>query len=179
MSLKQKYQKQIIPEMKKRLGYKNSQAVPKIKKITVNVGINRNITEKDHKYIEIVAGTISEITGQKPVLNMAKKSIAGFKIRASTTVGASVILRSAKMYDFFEKLINIALPRIRDFRGIPLKSVDKNGNLSIGFREQTVFPEINPEKMERIHGLQVVITTTAKSREAGIELFKLFGIPFR
>ncbi len=179
MNFKHKYLKEVVPEMKKCFGYKNNQAVPKIQKITVNIGINRDMAEKDHRYVEIVAKTISGITGQRPILNIAKKSIAGFKIRDSSTVGASVVLRSARMYDFLEKLINIALPRIRDFRGIALKSVDERGNLSIGFKEQTVFPEINPEKMEKVHGLQVVISTTAKNKEEGTELFKLFGIPFR
>lgn len=179
MDLKQKYLKEIIPAMKSSFGYKNNYAVPQIKKITLNVGLSRNITEKDSKYIDVVLETISEITGQQPVKNYAKKSIAGFKIRTSNIVGVSTILRSAKMYDFLEKLINIALPRIRDFRGISAQSVDKNGNLSIGFKEQIVFPEINPEKIQRVHGLQVVITTNAKNQEQGLELFKLFGFPFK
>lgn len=179
MKLRQKYLKQIVPELMTQLGYKNRFAVPKINKITVNVGLNRNITEKNPKYTELVAQTIEQITGQRPVKNMAKKSIAGFKIRTSTIVGISTTLRSSKMYDFLEKLINIALPRVRDFRGIRQKSIDKNGNLSIGFKEQMVFPEIDPENMGRIHGLQVVITTTAKTQEEGLQLFKLFGFPFR
>jgi len=179
MDLYKKYKKQIIPAMKERFKYTNDLAVPKIEKIVVNIGLNRGITEKDPKYIEMAAKTISEITGQRPIENLAKKSIAGFKIRTSNTVGLSTILRSAKMYDFLEKLINITLPRVRDFRGISLKSIDQKGNLSIGFKEQIVFPEMDPEKIQRIHGLQVVITTTAKNREEGIELFKLFGIPLR
>lgn len=179
MTLKQKYQKQIIPAMQKTFGYKNKFAVPRIEKITINVGLSRARTEKNPKYIEMVTQTISQIAGQKPVKNFAKKSIAGFKIRTSTIVGLSTVLRSVKMYDFLEKLINIALPRVRDFRGLVLKSVDKNGNLSIGIKEQIVFPEINPENIQTIHGLQVVITTTAKGYEEGLELLKLFGFPFR
>lgn len=179
MDLKQKYLKKIIPEMKTIFGYKNNHAVPKIKKITVNIGLNRARAEKDAKYIETVNETILEITGQQPVKNFAKKSIAGFKIRDTHIVGLSTVLRGNKMYDFLGKLINITLPRTRDFRGIPLKSVDREGNLSIGIKEQVVFPEIDPEKIERTHGLEVVITTNAKNQEKGLQLFKLFGFPFR
>ncbi len=165
--------------MRERFGYTNDLAIPKIEKITVNTGLSRSLTEKNPKYVEIAAKTISRITGQQPIKNSAKKSIAGFKIREGAIIGVSTILRGSNMYDFMEKLINITLPRVRDFRGLLEKSVDKQGNLSIGFREQIVFPEIIPENVEKTHGLQVVITTTAKSREEGLELFKLFGLPFR
>lgn len=179
MTLREKYKKEIVPKMQEKFGYKNKHAVPKIEKVMVNVGINRSIAEKNPKYADLVVQTIQSITGQKPVANLARKSIAGFKIRTSTIVGASTVLRSLKMYDFLEKLINVALPRIRDFRGLSKKSIDSNGNLSIGIKEQAVFPEINPENIEKVHGLQVVITTTAKTQEEGLELFKLFGFPFR
>ncbi|MDA2935649.1 50S ribosomal protein L5 [Patescibacteria group bacterium AH-259-L05] len=179
MSLRQTYQKEIIPAMQKKFGYTNALAVPKIEKVTVNVGINRSMSEKNPKYIDLVIQTIQNITGQKPVTKRARKSIAGFKIRNTTVVGVNTVLRASKMYDFLEKLINVTLPRIRDFRGLLRKSVDANGNLSIGFKEQIMFPEINPENVVRTHGLQVVITTTAKTREEAIELFKLFGVPFR
>jgi len=176
-SLKKKYIKEIIPAMKEKFGYQNILAIPKITKITVNVGINRAKSEKNSQYVEIVERTISEITGQRPVKNLAKKSIAGFKIREGFVVGISTVLHSHKMYDFLTKLINVSLPRIRDFRGIPEKSIDQRGNLSIGIKEQIVFPEISPEKAERLHSLQIVITTDAPNHEQGVELFKLMGFP--
>lgn len=178
MDLKKKYSKEVIPGMIKRFNYKNKLAVPKIEKITINAGLGRAVTEKNPKYVEIVEETISKITGQRPVKNPAKKSIAGFKIRAGMTVGLQTTLRGERMYNFMGKLINIALPRIRDFRGLNEKSVDQQGNLSIGFKEQIVFPEIAPENVERTHGLQAVITTTAKNHKEGLELFKLFGFLF-
>jgi len=180
MSLfKEKYIKEIIPAMKEKFGYKNILAIPKVTKVTVNVGINRAKSEKDSKYIGIVEDTITQITGQRPVKNLAKKSIAGFKIREGIVVGVSTVLHSHKMYDFLTKLINVSLPRIRDFRGISEKSVDQGGSLSIGIKEQIVFPEISPEKSERLHNLQVVITTNAPNHEQGLELFRLMGFPFK
>lgn len=179
MNLKQKYQKEVIPKMKDKFGYKNDLAVPKIEKITVNVGLTRSITEKDPTYIDLVKDTLTKITGQRPVETLSKKSIAGFKIRRGLTVGLMVTLRGRRMYDFLEKLINVVLPRTRDFRGIQLKAVDQFGNLSIGIKEHLVFPEIDPQKVTKIHGLQVTITTTAKNREKGIELLRLLGIPFQ
>ncbi len=176
-SLKKKYIKEIIPAMKEKFGYQNILAIPKITKITVNVGINRAKSEKNSQYVEIVERTISEITGQRPVKNLAKKSIAGFKIREGFVVGISTVLHSHKMYDFLTKLINVSLPRIRDFRGIPEKSIDQRGNLSIGIKEQIVFPEIFPEKAERLHSLQIVITTDAPNHEQGVELLRLMGFP--
>jgi len=179
MNLKKKYLKEIIPEMQAKFGYKNKFMVPKIDKITINVGLNRAKVEKDRNYLKIVSKTISQITGQQPVQHFAKKSIAGFKIRTTTIVGLSTVLRSTRMYDFLERLINISLPRIRDFRGIRPESVDKKGNLTIGIKEHIIFPEIDPEKIQRIHGLQIVISTTAKTQEQGLQLFKLLGFPFR
>ncbi len=179
MNLKQYYLKQVVPELIKRFGYKNKYTVPKIEKVVINVGLNRAMTEKDSKYTDLVVETISKISGQRPVVNLAKKSIAGFKIREGIPVGAHTTLRRVKMYDFMEKLINIALPRIRDFRGLEERNIDQQGNLSIGFKEQTVFPEIIQESVEKTHGLQVVITTTAKKREEALELFKLLRFPFR
>lgn len=179
MTLHERYKKEIVPAMQEKFGYTNKHAVPAIKKVTVNVGLNRSVVEKNSKYIDLVSQTIQSITGQKSVTNMARKSIAGFKIRTSTIVGVSTVLRSLRMYDFLEKFINAALPRIRDFQGFSKKSIDHNGNLSIGIKEQTVFPEINPENVEKVHGLQVVITTTAKTQEQALEFFKLLGFPFR
>ena len=179
MNLKQIYLKKIVPELIKQFGYQNRLAVPRVEKIVVNVGLSRGITEKNSKYIDSVIKTIAKITGQQPVKNAAKKSIAGFKIRQGMPVGVSTILRGPRMYDFMEKLINIALPRVRDFRGLKKQSVDQQGNLSIGFKEQVAFPEINQENFETTHGLQVVITTTTKNQEQSLVLFKLLGFPFR
>jgi len=179
MNLKQKYQKEVIPQMKAKFGYSNDLAVPKIKKVTVNVGLSRAITEKDPKYIDSVKESLTKITGQKPIETLARKSISGFKIRKGLTVGLMVTLRGNRMYDFLDKLINVALPRTRDFRGLSPNSVDKSGNLSIGIREHLVFPEIKPEDVQKTHGLQVTITTTARDHERGLELFKLLGFPFK
>ncbi len=179
MNLKEHYVKKAVPELVRIFGYKNKHAVPRIGKVVVNVGLNRAMMEKDQKYADLVTETISKITGQRPVVNLAKKSIAGFKIRKGIPVGMHTTLRGPKMYDFLEKLINIALARIRDFRGVDQKNIDQKGNLSIGLKEQTVFPEVIQESIEKTHGLQVTITTTAKNREESLELFKLLGFPFR
>ena len=178
-NIKTKYLKEIVPELKKSFGFKNDFMVPKLEKIKINVGISKKETEHNSKYLEIVEGTITQISGQKPVQNLAKKSIAGFKIREGIPVGVSVTLRGKRMYDFLEKVINIVLPRIRDFRGLNEKSIDHNGNLSIGFKEQTVFPEIDQEKIEKVHGLQITFTVKSANREQGLALFKLLGFPFR
>ena len=178
MDLKQKYLKKVVPELVKKFDYQNKMAVPKIEKVVVNSGLSRAKTEKNSKYVDMVRQTITKITGQRPVKNLAKKSIAGFKIREGMPVGISTTLRGQKMYDFIDKLINISLPRIRDFRGLKTQSIDQQGNLSIGLKEQVIFPEINQENLESTHGLQVVITTTTQSKEKALELFKLLGFPF-
>lgn len=177
MILKEKYNKEIVPVLREKFGYKNNLAVPKIAKVTVNVGLGAGL--KDSSYQELVEGTLVKITGQKPVSVKARKSIAGFKIREGMEVGVMVTLRGKRMYDFVDKLINISLPRIRDFRGISPKTVDQGGNLSIGIKEYIIFPEIKMDDVERIHGLQVVISSTAKNREEGLELFTLMGFPFK
>ena len=163
--------------MQEKFGYKNKLAVPRLEKAMVNVGIGKGL--KDAKFIEAVKQTLTKITGQKPIARQARKSIAGFKIRAGQTVGFLVTLRGGQMYDFVDKLINIVLPRTRDFRGIPLKSVDGSGNLSIGFEEHLAFPEIEPDRVEVIHGLEVTIVTSTRNRERSLELLKLLGVPFR
>jgi large subunit ribosomal protein L5 len=179
MDLKTKYKKEVIPKMKEKFGFKNDLAVPKIEKVIVNVGLPRVITERDPQYVGMVKESLMKITGQKPIETYARKSISGFKIKKGMVVGLKVTLRGKRMYDFLTKLINVALPRIRDFRGIPQTSVDKSGNLSLGFSEHLVFPEIKPEDVQKTHGLEVVIVTNAKDREKGLELFKLLGFPFR
>jgi large subunit ribosomal protein L5 len=175
--LKQKYLKEIIPALKEKFGYKNILAVPKLLKVTLNVGISA--TKKDDKYQELINKTLTRISGQKPVFTKAKKAISSFKTREGQIVGAKVTLRKDRMYDFVDKLIGISLPRVRDFRGINSKSVDKGGNLTIGFKEHLVFGEINMDEVENIHGLEVVLTTNAKNKEEGLELFKLLGMPFQ
>ncbi|NCF75123.1 MAG: 50S ribosomal protein L5 [Xanthomonadaceae bacterium] len=177
MTLKDKYNKKIIPELKERFNYKNNLECPKLVKAVINVGLGSGL--KDTKYIESVEKNLMAITGQMPIKNKAKKSISGFKIREGMTVGMSVTIRNDRMYDFVNKLINIVLPRIRDFRGISSKSIDENGNLTIGIKEHIVFLEIEMENVEKLHGLEISISTTAKNREEGLELFKLLGFPFK
>jgi len=176
-NIKEKYIKKVIPAMKERFGYRNNLAVPKITKVVVNTGFNP--ANRDDKAQKDIAKDLSTVTGQKVVLRSAKISEAGFKIRKGMVVGMSVTLRGQKMYDFLDKLVNIALPRCRDFRGLPVKNVDENGNLNIGVKEQIVFPEISTESAKNIFGFEIAFATTAKSKEEGIELFKLLGFPLK
>ncbi|MEW6611088.1 MAG: 50S ribosomal protein L5 [Patescibacteria group bacterium] len=177
MTFREHYQKKVVPEMMKQFGVCNSLAVPRIVKVVLNVGIGRN--KNDEKYTTTVVDTLTRITGQKPVWTKAKKSIAAFKIRGGQTVGTKVTLRGKRMEDFLYKLISVALPRIHDFRGLPSSAVDTSGDLTIGFREHLAFPEIRPDEVERIHGLEVSIHSTAKTREEGVALFSLLGFPFQ
>ena len=175
--LREQYEKKIVPALMERFGYKNRMAVPKLRLVSVNVGMSTNLL-KDPKIPETVEATLTRITGQKPVKTLAKKSIASFKVRQGQNIGMKVTLRGARMWHFLEKLIHVTLPRVRDFRGISAKLVDKQGNLSMGFKEYIAFPEIRPDEIEKLHGIQVTVSTTAKTREEGLELFKLMGFPF-
>lgn len=175
--LKEKYQKQVIPAMKKKFGYTNDLAVPKIIKVTLNSGTGKAM--KDEKYLDRVVDTLTRISGQKVVLTKAKISVSAFKVREGMTVGVKVTLRGKRMYDFVDKLVNIALARVRDFQGLEQKSVGPDGNLTIGFKEHIVFPEIKSDEVELIHGLEVIITTNAKTKEQGLELLSLLGFPFK
>ncbi|MBU4455522.1 50S ribosomal protein L5 [Patescibacteria group bacterium] len=177
MRLQELYKKEIAPKMKEKFGYKNNPAIPKLNKLVVNVGVGR--FSKDKAHIDNVVSSLSRITGQKPVLSKAKKSISAFKVREGNIIGVMVTLRGKRMYDFVEKLVNITLPRIRDFRGIDEKVVDNQGNLTIGLREHLAFPEIRADEVEKIHGLEVCISNTAKTREEGLGLFRLLGFPFK
>lgn len=177
MSLKEYYQKNVIPALQEKFGYRNRMATPSVVKVVLNVGIPAGA--KDPKFLESAKETLRTISGQQPVERVARKSISNFKIRAGQTVGLMVTLRGARMYDFLEKLIRLALPRIRDFRGIPASSVDPRGNLTIGLREAVAFPEIKAGELERQHGLEVTVVTNAKTREVGLELLRLMGFPFR
>lgn len=183
MKLKDKYKKEVVPAMKEKFGYKSVMAVPKIEKVVINSGIGRLLTvktsEEQKRIIEAVLGNLSDIAGQKVLLTKAKKSIAAFKLREGMPVGAKVVLRGDKMNDFLERLINVAFPRVRDFRGIDLKSFDKKGNLTVAFKEQTVFPEISPEKAKVVFGFEIIIANSSKTREEGIELLKLMGFPLK
>jgi large subunit ribosomal protein L5 len=174
--LKEKYQKEVLPALMAELGVVNKMAVPKLEKIVLNVGTSHGL--KDPKFNELVEQTLERITGQKPVKTLSKKSISNFKIREGMVVGMVVTLRGQRMYDFLEKLINITFPRVRDFRGVDPKIVDKFGNLSIGFKENIAFPEIKSDEVDRMHGLQITIATTAKNNKEGLALFKLLGFPF-
>lgn len=169
--------KKIVPELKAELGYKNIMEVPALKKIIINVGYGRHA--KDNAYIENVENTLTSITGQKPVRNKSTKSISNFKIREGMNIGMSVTLRGPAMYDFLHKLIHITFPRVRDFRGVSVKNFDRQGNYSIGFKENIAFPEIGIDAIDKIHGLQVVISTSAKNAKEGQLLLAKLGFPFR
>ena len=177
MNLKEKYKKEIVPKMTDKFGYKNLLAVPKLTKVVINAGVGKNA--KDKNFIDSVAGSLERISGQKPVLTKAKQSISAFKTRKGMIIGVAVTLRGKRMFDLVEKLVNITFPRIRDFRGVSAKQVDDHGNLAVGFKEHIAFPEIKAEEVDNIHGLQICLSTTAKTYEEGLELFKLMGFPFK
>jgi len=183
LRLKEKYQKEVVPQMIERFGYKNQMAVPKIEKVVINTGFGRQVSDKtsgeQKKIQEAILEDLSLISGQRPILKKAKKSISGFKTRKGQVIGAAIILRKKRMFDFLERLIHIVLPRLRDFQGIALDSFDKKGNLTVGIREHIVFPEILPEKIKDIFGLEVTTVTTAKKQEEGIELLRLLGFPVK
>ena len=175
--LQEKYRKTVIPALQKTFGIENVMAVPKIEKVIVNTGIGR--IAKEDKTTERIEKDLTIIVGQKPVFKKAKKSISGFKLREGMNVGISVTLRGKRMYDFMDRLIAIALPRSRDFRGIEAKNFDKMGNLNLGIKESSIFPEINYENVKDVFGLEVTVVTTAKNRERGIELLKQIGFPIK
>ncbi len=177
MRLQELYKKQILPKLKEKFGYRNNLEAPRLVKVVVNVGFGRHTKEK--AYIDNVINSLSRITGQKPILTKARKSISSFKVREGMVIGACVTLRGSRMYDFMEKLINVTFPRVRDFRGISEKSADKLGNLTVGFREHLAFPEIKADEVENVFSLEVSMASTAKTRKEALELFKLMGFPFK
>lgn len=183
LPLKEKYKKEVIPKMMEKFGYKNILAVPRIEKIICNCGFGKIISGKTSSEKEKIINTISElialIAGQKPALTKARKSIASFKLRKGTSIGFKTTLRKKKMFDFLERLIWITLPRIRDFRGIPLSLVDKKGNLTLGFKDFSAFPEIIMDKEKGIFGLEITVVTNTNDREKGIELLRLIGFPLK
>lgn len=176
-SLKKDYEDRIFPELYKEHNYKNVHEVPKLTKIVINRGIGE--AAQNNKVIDKSIEEFSYITGQKPIITKTKKSIAGFKIRENIPIGLKVTLRKEKMYNFLNKLINLSLPRIRDFRGISKKQFDGRGNYNIGLKEQIIFPEINYEQIDKIRGMNITIVTTAKSDAEGLSLLKKFGMPFK
>lgn len=175
--LREQYEKEIVPAMMKKFGYKSIMEVPKLDKIVLNVGLGD--VKENPKSLEGAVKDITAITGQKPVVTKAKKAIAAFKIRAGVNIGVKVTLRKGKMYDFAYKLFNVALPRVRDFRGVSANSFDGRGNYSMGVKEQLIFPEIEYDKIDKIRGMDIIFVTTAKSDEEAKELLKLLGMPFK
>jgi large subunit ribosomal protein L5 len=176
-SLKRKYREEVVPAMVKRFGYKNINEVPRLEKIVVNMGVGE--AARDAKLIDSAEKELATITGQKPNLTLARKSISAFKLREGSPVGAFVTLRGNMMYEFLERLISVAIPRIRDFRGFPTRSFDGRGNHSLGIREHLIFMELDFNKVTAVKGMNITTVTTAKTDEEALELLRLFGFPFR
>jgi large subunit ribosomal protein L5 len=175
--LKEFYQKTVIPKLKQDLGVKNVMQIPKITKITVNMGVGEAVA--DRKVMDAAVADLTKITGQKPKLCLSKKSIASFKVRENLAIGTKVTLRGERMWEFFDRLITIAIPRIRDFRGINPRSFDGRGNFSLGIKEQIIFPEIQYDQIDQLRGMDITITTTAKDNKHGKALLDAFNFPFR
>ena len=175
---KEKYIKEVVAKMKEKFGYKNDLAVAAIEKVIVNTGIGSSGL-RDEKDQEMISRDLGLITGQKPIPTLAKKAVSAFKVRQGMVIGLKVTLRGKRMFDFLSRLINIVIPRIRDFRGLELKSVDNGGNLTIGIKEHIIFPEISSEEVKRIFGMEITVVTNAKKREEALELFRLLGFPIK
>jgi large subunit ribosomal protein L5 len=171
------YKEKILPELVKEFSYKSVMQAPRIVKITLNMGVGEAVADK--KTLQSAVSDMEKISGQKPVITLARKSIAGFKIRDDMPIGCKVTLRSQRMYEFLDRLINISIPRIRDFRGLSPKSFDGRGNYSMGVKEQIIFPEIDYDKIDVLRGMDITITTTAKTNEEGLALLKHFNFPFK
>ncbi|HHD11381.1 MAG TPA: 50S ribosomal protein L5 [Deltaproteobacteria bacterium] len=175
--LKEIYKNKVVPELMKEFGYKNIMQVPKLEKIVINMGLGEAV--RDIKVIDSAMKDLSAITGQKPVVTRAKKSIASFKLRAGMPIGCKVTLRGARMYEFLDRLINFAMPRIRDFKGVSDKGFDGKGNYTLGIKEQIIFPEVDYDKVDKIRGMNITINTTANTDEEGKALLKQLGMPFK
>jgi len=175
--LKEHYQKKVIPALTKEFSYKNVMAVPKIEKISVNIGLGE--ATQNPKLMDGAVNEMALIAGQKPVVTKARKSIAAFKLRENMSIGCAVTLRGDRMYEFFDRLVNVALPRVRDFRGVSSKSFDGRGNYTLGIKDQLIFPEIDYNKVEKVKGMNICITTTAKTDAESLALLKHLGMPFR
>ncbi|MBU1017824.1 50S ribosomal protein L5 [Patescibacteria group bacterium] len=177
MSLYKQMTSEVIPALKKDLGLKNTFSIPRIQKVKVNVGIG-TLTKQTKDFSEVLEN-VAKITGQKPVVTKAKVAVSNFKLRKGMPVGVTVTLRGQRAYDFVDRIVNVVLPRVRDFRGLSTKAFDGHGNYSIGFKEALVFPEVNPDDVTNVHGIQVTIVTTAKNDEQGLALFRKIGFPFK
>jgi large subunit ribosomal protein L5 len=175
--LKDKYQTEIVPALQQKFAYKNIMQVPKVEKIVINMGVGEAV--QNAKAIDSAVTDLMKISGQKPVITRAKKSIAAFKLRAGMQVGCKVTLRGQRMYEFMDRLLNVALPRVRDFRGVSAKAFDGRGNYTLGIKEQLIFPEIEYDKIDKLRGMNVVFVTTAKTDEEARELLRGFGMPYR
>jgi len=175
--LQKKYEKEILPALAEKLGRKNRLSLPRIEKIVVNMGVGSAVGEKKH--LEEAVTALTQITGQKPVITKARKSVANFRLREGMSIGCKVTLRRQRMYEFLDRLIALALPRVRDFRGLSPSAFDGHGNYSLGLTEQMVFPEINPDKFGRTQGMNITICSTVDSNDEAREVLKMFGMPFR
>jgi large subunit ribosomal protein L5 len=175
--LKDQYLKTVVPALTKEFGYKNVMAVPKIEKISLNIGLGE--ATQNSKLMDGAVNEMTQIAGQKPIITKARKSIAAFKLRENMPIGCTVTLRGDRMYEFFDRLVNVSLPRVRDFRGVSSKSFDGRGNYTLGVKDQLIFPEIDYNKVEKIKGMNICITTTAKTDAEGRALLKHLGMPFR
>jgi large subunit ribosomal protein L5 len=174
--LRERYQAEVVPALQKQFDYRNPMQVPRVSKVVINIGLGEAL--QNAKAIDAAVGDLATITGQKPVVTKAKRSIAQFRVRAGNSIGAKVTLRGERMWDFLDRLTTLALPRIRDFRGVPGRSFDGRGNYSLGLREQLAFPEIDYDKVDRLRGLEISIVTTAKTDEESKRLLELLGMPF-
>ena len=174
--LQEKYLKEVVPAMTEKFGYKNIMQLPKIEKVIINMGVGEAVGNP--KALDSAVADLTIIAGQKPILTRAKKSLAAWKLRQGMPIGAKVTLRGVRMYQFLDKFMNVALPRVRDFRGVSAKAFDGRGNYSVGLREQLIFPEIEYDKIDKLRGMNIVVVTTAKTDEEARELLKLMGMPF-
>ena len=175
--LRERYRKDVIPALMKRFGYKNPMAVPKLSKVIVNIGLGE--ASQNIKLLDVAAQELGQITGQRPIITRAKKSIANFKIRKGMPIGCCVTLRGERMYEFMDRLCNVVLPRVRDFKGLATNAFDGRGNYTLGLRDQLVFPEIDYTRVDKIRGMNITLTTTARNDEEGRELLKQLGLPLR
>jgi len=175
--LKEKYLKEVAPALQQKFSYKNVMQIPQLKKVVINMGVGEAITNA--KAIDSAVGDLMKITGQRPIVTRAKKSIAAFKVRAGMPIGTKVTLRGDRMFEFVDRLLSVALPRVRDFRGVSPKSFDGRGNYTLGLKEQLIFPEIEYDKIDKIRGMDVVFVTSAQTDEEARELLRLLGMPFR
>jgi large subunit ribosomal protein L5 len=175
--LQQKYEQEILPALSEKLGRSNRLSLPRLEKIVVNMGVGAAIQDK--KFLEMAVDALTQITGQKPIITKSRQAIAGFRLREDMPIGCKVTMRRARMYEFLDRLISLALPRVRDFRGVNPQAFDGRGNYSLGLTEQLVFPELNPDKFTRVQGMNITVVTTTHSDDEARELLRLFGVPFR